>query len=174
MKPHIQYKPVWDLYTRVFSYPRFSYRCLKTRVRRSRACSTGCVTGVYRGGVWYRGGYGEGYTGSPARCPGRSPVQRSGPRKPCKGWSGWYWGPGALGVRRRGRPWYHPPGPVGLPWEPSLYQDLANAAPGPKGRDFSHISIKLVKRTECHQNMSIRPVIVPVSKTGLESRLLIF
>ena len=43
------------------------------------------------------------------------PVQRSGPRKACRAWSGWYWGRvRVLSVRRRGRLLYHPPGPVGL------------------------------------------------------------
>ena len=40
----------------------------------------------------------------------RAHNQRSGPRKPCKGWSGWVMRPGAPAG-----PWYHPAGPVGHP-----------------------------------------------------------
>ena len=41
-----------------------------------------------------------------------------------------------------------------------------------KRRDFRSIILNLVKTAECHQNMSMRPVIVPVSILGLRSHLL--
>ena len=47
-------------------------------------------------------------------------------------------------------------------------------APRAKGRDSTSFLLNLVKRAECHQNMLIRPVIVPVSKTASEYHLLIF
>ena len=49
-----------------------------------------------------------------------------------------------------------------------------NAHLRPIWRDFTSFSIKLVKRPECHQNMSKRPTIVPVSKTASRIHLLIF
>ena len=44
----------------------------------------------------------------------------------------------------------------------------------PIGRDFINNILKLVKTGKCHQNVSIRPVIVPISKTGSKSQLLEF
>ena len=46
--------------------------------------------------------------------------------------------------------------------------------PGQEGRDFMTFPVKLVKTEECHQKSVIRPVIVPILKTGPKSRLLIF
>ena len=43
-----------------------------------------------------------------------------------------------------------------------------------KGRHFTLFTVKLVRRTKCHQNTSKRPPIVPIFKTGSESHLLIF
>ena len=36
------------------------------------------------------------------------------------------------------------------------------------GRDSTEYILKLVYIPECHQNMSMRPVILPISKTGSE------
>ena len=45
---------------------------------------------------------------------------------------------------------------------------------GQKGRDFSHFTVKLVKTRKCHQKVSIRPLIVPIYKTGSKCHLLKF
>ena len=50
--------------------------------------------GMVPGGVWVGGYQGWLYRVLPS-CSGRVQIQRSGPRKPCKGWSGWYLEPGA-------------------------------------------------------------------------------
>ena len=79
----------------------------------------------YLGGVYRVGNTGV-IPGTQPSCSRRSPTQRSGPRKPCRGWSGWGWGPGVLGPAAGTA--LHPPlrGPVGLPREPSLVQDLSD------------------------------------------------
>ena len=77
----------------------------------------GCTGGVWYRGRVYRVGTGEGNTGTQPTRLREVPGQRSGPRKPCKGWSGWSWGRNTL----RGQ---DPPlrGPVGTP---------AGSLPGP-------------------------------------------
>ena len=71
----------------------------------------------------------------------------------------------------------HPAGPVGHPGDlpvmdpPLSSQTAVQTAISVKTVIFY---IKLVKTVECHQKVSKRPVIVPISKTGLESQLLIF
>ena len=99
----------------------------------------------------------------------------AGPRRLLQGaWSGWDAGPGDYMVfgggdgpctTLRARSGH----PVALP-----VQDPQNAASGPIWRDLGSFLEILVKTAKCHQNMSKRPVIVPISKTGLKSHLLIF
>ena len=82
----------------MFYTPRFSYDVVKLAVRAGRRVLGMVRAGrVYRAGMGpggYRGGYTGGVPSSPPTARGECPVQRSGPRKPCKGWSGWY---GVLG-----------------------------------------------------------------------------
>ena len=61
-----------------------------------------------------------------------------------------------------------------VPCGPFPVQDPQNAALGPKGRDFIIFTVKLVKTTKCHLKVSMRPLIVPVSKMASKSHLLIF
>ena len=105
--------------------PRFSYDGPKTTIPSSNDGSTGGAgRGCTRRGMgtgWVLGGC---YTGTthPASCSRREgPTQRSGPRKPCKGWSGWggAW-TDVPGTAAGTAPGYHPSGPVG-PHGPSLY-----------------------------------------------------
>ena len=76
---------------------------------------------VVRAGWVYRGGYTGGcqgglYRGTTHRPRGAVPGQRSGPRTPCRGGSGWSWGCGrAPAVFGGGDGYPHPPGPVGQP-----------------------------------------------------------
>ena len=58
-----------------------------------------------------------------------------------------------------------PAGPGRSCARPSLSGSLI-AALQPKGRDSTLISIKLVKMTKCHRNMSKRPSLVPNSQNG--------
>ena len=78
--------------------PRFSYEVPKTTAPSSNDGSTGDAREGVPGWVWDRVGGWEGYTGYyPATqhaARGAVPHQRSGPRKSCKGWSGWVWGCG--------------------------------------------------------------------------------
>ena len=101
--------------------------------------------------------------------------QRSGPRKPLQG-------AGVGGLRRAAgpaspdEPWDHhsrPSGPSG-PASLSQASRQGGGLAGCKRRDFSHISVKLVKTAECHQICPKRPVIVPVLKTGSRIHLLKF
>ena len=93
------------------------------------------------------------------------------PEAPARGWSGWSWGPGITG--HGGGPRTHPAGPVlalqATPWFWALI-----AASGPIWRDSTSFLVKLVKTVKCHQNMSIRPPLVPISKTDFKSHLLKF
>ena len=131
------------------------------------------------GGVWYQGGCTRvgipgwlyrGTTQPAAR--GANPTSEAGPGTP----AGVEWVGGVqrayLG-RWAGRAFPHPAGPVG-PYGPSLGNTLRNAHLRPKGRELTSFPRNLVKTSGCHQNMSIRPVIVPISKTGPKSQLLIF
>ena len=136
----------------------------------------GAPTWVVRAlGMVHRVGMPGGYTGgvpsSPPTSRGAVPVQRSGPRKAHRAWSGWYWGCGRNGGRDGS--WDHlRPGRSTL-W-PSLSQDPQNAHLGPIGRDSINYSVKLVKTAKCHRFMSKRPTIVPVSKNGSRNHLLKF
>ena len=122
---NIQVKPAWDVLraglTMCSDTPRFSYRCPNMTVPVTPTCtavraSDGCSgRGMVRGGYSWVGGAGV-IPVHPARCRGEVPDQRSGPRKPCRGWSGWVWELGRDGAW--GRPWYHPSGPVGDPSPP--------------------------------------------------------
>ena len=137
---------------------------------RSMPCTGWCTgTGMVPGG--YTGWVLGGVYRYPASCSRREPqTSEAGPGSPRGA------GVGGSGLGRdeaAGRPWYHPSGPVGPPG-PSLYQDPRNAASVPVGRDSTSFSIKLVKTRKCRRNMSIRPVIVPVSKNRLKSHLLKF
>ena len=85
-----------------------------------------CRTGADRVGI--PGGYSPAH---PPRYPAsvlRGAAQKHPAKRAPEGPEGLEWGGAGsgdyrVGGRRRGRPWYHPAGPVGLP-EPSLYQDL--------------------------------------------------
>ena len=128
------------------------------------------IPGVYQGGYtgWVVGGAIPGYYPA-ARGEVLRPAERA--RRPCRGRSG-----GSQELGRTGRLdglLTHPAGPVG-PCGPSLVRTPWNAAPGPIRRDLTSYLRNLVKTAECHQNMSIRPVIVPVPKTAIKSHLLIF
>ena len=68
----------------------------------------------------------------------------------------------------------HPAGPVSpTPGGPSLVPiPLGMPPPGQYRRDFSQFTVKLVKTAECHQKVSKRPPVVPISKTRSKSQLL--
>ena len=160
--------------------PRFSLDPLKTVICACPRWSRGpvypsCwpVTPTYGTGYtgWlYRVGIPGGYTGGvPSHLlAGSKPRQRSGPRKAQGGWSGWSGCSGrATGYGGTGRS-VPPSGPGrshpwALPVPPSQMSHL-----GPKGRDSSQYSVKLVRTTKCRQEMCKRPVIVPVCQNGSE------
>ena len=114
----------------MFYTPRFSYGTLKTVIC---ACTGDPGTGVpfvLAGDADVRDGWVPGWVyrvGTGRAIPGTTqpssrgavPVQRSGPRKPCRAGVGGTGAAGALpGVRRRGRSISHPSGPVGPPCGP--------------------------------------------------------
>ena len=126
--------------------------------------------------VWCRLG---GYTGwvpgrvipGPARGRPTSKAEdmtaKRAPEAPGRGWSGWscLQRPGTSGTTLRARS-----GTCGtLPVPPR-----ANPASWPIKARFHVFSVNLVKTAECHQKMSKRPSIVPISKTRAKSHLLIF
>ena len=95
------------------------------------------------------------------------PVQRSGPGRPAGpgvvvlGLGRVSWGDGGgdgpgTTLRARSVPCgtLPVPGPRRMP------------PPGHIGRDYGHISIKLVKTVKCHQKVCKRPAIVPIFKNG--------
>ena len=134
------------------------------------AARTGTGRWVYRVGIRV-GIPGEYY---PAAARGSPMYSEAGPGSP----AGLEWvvhGAGRVsqGVRRRDGPWYHPAGPVAHPWAPCT-RDLANAASGPIRARFRLILLKVSQTAKCHQNMTKRPPIVPISKTGTKSHLLNF
>ena len=95
----------------------------------------------------------------------------AGPGSPSRGAGvGGIWVPGA-------RCSSVPPlrGPVGLQ-PPCTLPPLSSqtAVQTSKTSENMIISAKLVKTAECHRNMSKRPSIVPISKTGSRNHLLIF
>ena len=122
-------------------------------------------TGGYLGGL-YRG------TTSPPSCPqGGAPYSEAGPGRPCRGLEWVVRGAGC--VRAMSPPCGPGRSPCRCPpWDMPLLGQMA--ASGPIRRELRYISVKLVKTTECHRNMCKRPVIVPISKTGTKSHLLIF
>ena len=149
--------------------------CMSQVSRRPSACT---VLVDIRAGLRAPGGWLGGYTGwvipgttsHPPTCQGlhpQGPTQRSGPRKPLVGA-----GVGGVGPSPQTRPRAvlgasaspptHPAGPVG-PGRPSLVGGLA---PRAKGRDSSYISLELSKTAKCHQKVSKRPPVVPVSQNG--------
>ena len=82
------------------------------------------IQGGYTG--WVSGWVIRGCTTQPPARVRKSPVQRSGPRNPCRGWSGWYWGLDACPGCTAGGDGPGPPcGPGRVPW-PLPVQDLAN------------------------------------------------
>ena len=170
--------PCRTLRIRVCSYtPRFSYDGSETRVPTTRytaptdvpagAVYLGMVPGWVSGWVYRVGNQGVLPSHLPEE-PTRRPATRGS--GPCcrQGGSdaGWADAPGD------GQD--HPAGPVGRAQALPPCPSLANAVSGPKGRDLASFPVKLVRTARCHQNMSIRPPIVPVSKTGPKSHLLKF
>ena len=141
---------------------------------RAGTSAGGCTWGV-PGWVYRVGIPGWQYGVLPSHRARRVHTQRSGPRRPCRGRSGWGMGPGACLQWCSAAGTGIPPlrGPVGTlrvpPWIPSQ-----NAASRPKGRDYTPFLRNLVKTAKCHPKSMKRPVIVPVSKTALKSHLLIF
>ena len=130
----------------------------------------GVRVGTGQGGI---GGWGPGgYTGRVIRDPPSwlkaEARQRSGPRKALQG-------PGVGGLAAACARAPYPTTPCGRA-RFAGYGPLPGqkAASGPIGRELVNISVKLVKRAKCHRNISKRPVIVPISKTGSRNHLLIF
>ena len=133
---------------------------------------------VYRAGWVYRVGIRVGNTGVPSqpacsrsppadqRPPGAGPACRAG-------WVGCRVGGRTGDDGGRDGSQDHPAGPLQPPGPP-LSWDPQNAHLRPKGRHFTLFTVKLVKTTKCHRNMSKRPVILPVSKNGPKSHLLKF
>ena len=133
----------------MFYTPRFSYGGSRNVIC---ACPSGSVSVQSGGeqrygegcttGVWGLGGYGEGLYRVPSLLLGEVPsTAERAPEAPARGWSGWYWGPGA------GRLLDHPPGPVGSLQDPPC--------PGPsecallaKGARFDLISVKVSQNDE--------------------------
>ena len=99
-----------------------------------------CIPGWVDGWV-YRGSTPSDYA---ARGEVHMTAERA-PERPAGAWSGWSYGARANGGLDGHM--YHPAGPVG-PYGPSLYICPWNAHLGPIGRDFSHFSVKLVKKDE--------------------------
>ena len=138
---------------------------------RSMPCTgwvPGGCTGWGMGTGWV---YRVGVPGTTLHRARTSLRQRSGPVGPAgagvvvSGWGRVSWVP-PFGPGRSGQP--------ALPVPRTRSQVPHNAVQTAKTSENSHISVKLVKTAECHQKTSIRPVIVPVSKTGFKCRLLIF
>ena len=134
------------------------------RARGGYGVRVGTRVGIQGG--YTRVGTGRAIPVHPARCCEEVPLAPSeaGPGSPK--------GTGVGGVRDRGLQGtvfgggdgYIPPsGPgqalQGLPW---IYP--WNAASGPIRRDYMTFPIKLVKTVKCHQKVSKRPVIVPISQ----------
>ena len=169
-----------DPETRVCSdTPRFSYGGSETGVRAVSHLRVRARQRVGTGGVRVLGGYRGGYTGwvIPGSIPsqllawGASLDSEAGPGRPCRGreWVVKVQRARAPGTTLRARSVW--PASPPCTWYPLSSQTAVQTA---KRREFSQFSIKLVKMTKCHRNMSIRPLIVPVLKTASESRLLIF
>ena len=127
------------------STPRFSYRGSKTAICACPAGTTPCRRGrAVQGctGVGYGdwvGGAGV-YPGTQPAARGEVQIQRSGPRRPCKGRSGWY-----LELGRPARPGTTPAGPGRSPAVPSLYLPFPprKAASWPITARFHDILLKV-------------------------------
>ena len=143
---------------------RMAYRCMCVPVR---AWWDG-----YWVGTW--GGIPGGYTGYyPATCPREEDPYPSeaGPGSPSGGWSGWGYGSGRVTRRRCPRTTLRARSvrPAAFPVLGPLIADS-----WPIWRDLTTFLMKLVKTAKCHQNVSKRPPLVPIPKTGPESHLLKF
>ena len=144
---------------------------LGTGVLVHRGDGPGGCTGLGMGNGWvYRVGN-TGYTQPPHAARGASPDSEAGPGRP---WQGLEWVVWVQRARVPGPPFG--PGRSG-PVLPSLSRyplSSQTAVQTSKRRHFTTFYWKLVKTTKCRPFSSIRPVIVPVSKTGSKSRLLRF
>ena len=140
--------------------PRFSYRVLKTVICTCSWVPTAGVPFVLAGDAdvldgwvtrvgipgWVREGVLPGYY--PA-ARGGVLNQRSGPRKPCRGWSGWVQGSGRTRYGDGGGDGrYHPSGPVGPTSGPSLYLPLRLPPYSQKRARFQVISYKVSQNDE--------------------------
>ena len=124
--------------------------------------------GIGRAGWVYR----VGNTGSrycPATLLGEQRIQRSGPGSPCRGLEWWDPAAGAPGPD-------HPLRTLQVLRGPLRCQDLPlssqTAVQTRKSLKTVTFTVKLVKTAKCRRNMSIRPTIVPISKTGPRIHLL--
>ena len=161
----------------MFYTPRFSYGVPETTVLRCAPCTSSVASAVYSGS---RRVYGHGYTGGLGRgIPTRHPPRTSfllsgaypseaGPGSPIGAGVGgdMHSAPGRPAPTLRARSAW----PARPPW--CLLEQTP--PPGHRGRDLTSFLENLVKTTKCRQKVSKRPLIVPVSKTSSESRLLKF
>ena len=129
--------------------------------------------------VWCRPGRWAGwvYRGSTTQPPARGEqalYSEAGPGSSCRELE-WVV-QGAAGVllgRRRGRPCTHPAGPVAHPWAPWCRTSQIAALQPIRARLRSY-SCNVSQTAKCHQKVSKRPVLVPISKTVSKSHLLDF
>ena len=159
--------------------PRFSYGGPKLTIC---TCAAGSCSVMSRGcrwvraRVWYQGGYsgwvaGGLYRGTTQPPRKEGPDQRSGPRSPCRGRSGWVWGRVRVPVRPGSRT--HPAGP--LPsgrWFWTLPR--ANAASWPIGTRFDLISHKLSQNHEVSPKYVNKASLSPYFQNGLQKSALGF
>ena len=128
-------------------------------------CGTGGYQGGYTGGCW--GGLYRGTTQPAARA--RKPhTQRSGPRNPCKGWSGWGMGLGACTWgRRRGRSLYHPFGARSVPAAPPCTGTSQIAALQPIRARFQVIFLTVSQNREVSPEYPEKASHSPYLQNGL-------
>ena len=120
-------------------------------------------------GVWGPGGYRGGYTGwvyrvgntrVPSQLESGGHIQRSGPRKPCKGWSGW-----DMSAAPARAPRTHPSGPVGpLQGPPWFWGPLP--ASWPIRARFDLISTKVSQNDEVSPKKCHKACHSPYSQNG--------
>ena len=138
----------------------------------------GCTgPGGYQGRVyrWVPGRAIPGTTHPPtALLRGAHPDSGAGPGSPAGAGVGGQGGRGLQGLGTAAGTAISPPSGPGQALQAFPGICPQNAALQPKGRDLTSFPIKLVKTAKCRRNMSIRPVIVPISKTGSRSHLLNF